>query len=281
MKQIKKYMPVATIATFLMILYFPVLKELVSDWYHDSNYSHGFLIPLVSGYFIWQKREYLIKITIKTYHVGLFVLLPGLIMYIIATASAEWFFARLSFIIVISGILLFITGKDFFKAIFFPVLFLVFMIPLPYIIYYSLTFPMQIFASKTSTMLLQLIGFPILRQGNIIHLQNYSLEVVEACSGLRSLMTLSALGAALAYFSQKTALGGIFLFLFSIPIAIGANIFRILITALGATLISPNFADGFIHEISGLMVFLVGLTSLAITGAVLNGVSQFVIQRAR
>jgi exosortase len=136
------------------------------------------------------------------------------------------------------------------------------MIPIPYVIYYAVTFPMQLFSTKIAVFFLDLFSLPVTSQGNIINLPNYQLEVVEACSGIRSLMTLTALGAAMAYMTQKTVFSGIIVFLFSIPIAIGANVFRIFITAIGAYTISPKFAEGFIHEASGLIVFLVGFLSL-------------------
>ena len=267
---VKRYFPIILISLIVIAIYFQAIIEMVTQWWDDSNYSHGFLIPIVSIYLIWQKKEDFQNIIQKKSNLGLIIILLGAMIYIVGTAAAEFFTARFSLVVIIFGIILFYFGKEFIKELWFPILFLLFMIPIPYVIYYSVTFPMQIISSQAASSFLQLIGLDVVRQGNIINLPNYSLEVVEACSGLRSLMTLSALGAAMAYMTQKNTVSGIFLFLLSVPIAIGANVFRIVITALGAHFISPKLAEGFLHEISGLMVFLVGFLSLGMAGTVIN-----------
>lgn len=270
----KKNTPMIIVILILITVFYSILKELIHDWYVDSNYSHGFLIPVISIYLIWQKKKNMAVLQPSKSYLGLLIFLIGITILIVGTAAAEFFSVRLSFLIVLFGLTLFFYGKDFIKKLWFPLVFLIFMIPIPYVIYYSVTFPLQILSTKFATAFLQLIGFTILRQGNIIHLQNYSLEVVEACSGLRSLMTLSALGAAMAYITQKDIYKGVFLFLLSVPIAIGANVFRIIITALGAYFISPKFAEGFLHEISGLVVFLVGFVSLGLAGMIINRIDK-------
>ncbi|UCE05299.1 MAG: exosortase/archaeosortase family protein [bacterium] len=271
---IKRYFPILLISIIVIVIYFQAIIEMVAQWWDDPNYSHGFLIPIVSAYLIWQKKEMLENISRKNSNPGLIIIVLGAIIYILGTAAAEFFTARFSLVLVIFGIILFYYGKEYIEEIWFPILFLLFMIPIPYVIYYSVTFPMQLLSSQAASTVLQLAGLEIVRQGNIINLPNYSLEVVEACSGLRSLMTLSALGAAMAYMTQKTTLGGTFLFLLSVPIAIGANVFRIVITALGAYYINPKLAEGFLHEVSGLIVFLVGFISLGITGTIINWIGE-------
>jgi exosortase len=145
------------------------------------------------------------------------------------------------------------------------------MIPVPYIHYYAATFPLQVLGTKIAAGVLGIIGIPHLRQGNIIHLpDNYSLEVAEACSGMRSLVTLLALGALLAYWTQKYKWKAITLFLATIPIAIAANIFRICVTAIGAYGISRAVAEEFIHELSGTIVFMFSLVCLLILSSLLK-----------
>ena len=262
MKKLINYLPALILIILVMVIYFPEIRELIYDWSNDDNYSHGFLIPVISGYIIWQNKKILLEIKQQKSLIGLVIFLSGLMIYTIGTAAAEFFLARMSLVIIIFGVILYIFGKEFTKQTWFPILFLFFMIPIPYVIYYAVTFPMQLFSTQIAVFFLDLFGLPVLRQGNIINLPNYQLEVVEACSGIRSLMTLTALGAAMAYMTQKTVFSGAVVFLFSIPIAIGANVFRIFITAIGAYKISPKFAEGFIHEASGLIVFLVGFLSL-------------------
>jgi len=274
MKKILSFLPVSLIVILFFLLYLPSIKEFLYDWYHDENYSHGFLIPLVSGYLVWQTRHTLKTISHEKNILGLFLLLFGLIVLALGTAGAEWFLTRVSLIFVLAGLVLYLFGKQVFKTTWFPILFLLFMIPIPYVIYYKLTFPLQLFSTKMAYGALKIIGFQALRQGNIIHLPNYSLEVVEACSGLRSLISLSALGAVFAYMTQKTSGKRILLFLSAFPIAIIANVFRLFITALGAVIIGPEFAEGFLHEFSGLLVFGTALILLVIEGGILTWIGR-------
>lgn len=251
------------------------LVDLVLQWWDDPNYGHGFLIPAVSVYLVWQKRERLQRLEPRRNPWGLLILIAGLILCVLGTAAAEFFTVRFSLVLVLLGAIWFFYGTDFIQQLWFPILFLLFMIPLPYVIYYAISFPMQLLSTRTAAHILQSTGLTVLRQGNIINLPNYSLEVVEACSGLRSLMTLSALGAAMAYITQKNIVSGILLFLLSFPIAISANIVRILLTALGAVIISPKFAEGFLHEISGLVVFITGFLALGMVGIGLNAFGKW------
>ena len=258
------------VAAFL-ILYLPILIDLVSDWYHDPNYSHGFLIVPVSAWLIWKKRAVLKTIPLETGKWGLPVTIASLALFIVGTAGAEFFTTRVSMVGLLFGITLYLAGPRFLREIWFAFFFLLFMIPVPYIIYYSATFPLQLLGSKIAAGVLGVIGIPHLRQGNIIHLSNnYSLEVAEACSGLRSLVTLLALGALLSYLTLKTKWKAMTLFLATIPIAIAANIFRITVTAIGAYGISRKIAEDFLHELSGTIVFMFSLICLLILSSILR-----------
>ena len=274
----KKHLPLILLSILLIGIYFQVIIELVVQWWDDPNYSHGFLIPLVSGFFVWKARKKLGTLPTQNSNWGLLVLVAGLGLYVVGTAAMEYFSVRFSMVVVVIGLVLYFGGKKFLKTLWFPLVFLAFMIPIPYVIYYSVTFPMQLFSSKLACGFLQLSGLSVMRQGNVIHLPNYSLEVIEACSGLRSLMTLSALGAAMAYMTQKSLVGGVIVFLSSIPIAIGANVFRLVITALGAFLISPKFAEGFLHEASGLVVFLSGLFCLSLVAVAVRQLEKRIVK---
>jgi exosortase len=268
--------------TYLLILlfiglYLQVIISLVGDWWADSNYSHGFLVPLVSAYLVWKKKDKLKFLERKKSYFGFLILLLGLGIYIVGTAGAEYFSARFSLVIVLFGLVYYLNGKEWAKELLFPIGFLVFMVPIPNVIYYAIAFPMQMLSSKLTQYVLHFIGLPSIRQGNIIHLPNYSLEVAEACSGLRSLVSLLALGAFFAYitFPKKPNTGksdlkrGI-LFLSVFPIAIAANIFRILITAIGAYVVSPKLAEDFLHKLSGLVVFLISVFSLFVVSQIIK-----------
>lgn len=240
-------------------LYWSALKEFVYDWSHDDNYSHGFLIPLISVFILWQKRERLKNTKCEVNLLGFFVLVCGLALAILGTASAEWYMLRFSIIVVLSGVVLYLLGMNSYKEVWFPIAFLIFAIPLPYVLFRSLTFPLQLFSTKVTYGIISWLGVSALREGNLILLPNYTLEVVDACSGLRSLITLSGLAALFAYYSGEKPHLKIIIFLIAIPVALTANIFRLIVTVLGALLISTDFADGFIHEFSGVFVFFIGL----------------------
>ena len=272
--------------TYLLILlfiglYLQVIIGLVGDWWVDSNYSHGFLVPLVSAYLVWKKKDKLKSLERKKSYFGFLILLLGLGIYIVGTAGAEYFSARFSLVIVLFGLVYYLNGKEWAKELLFPIAFLTFMVPIPNVIYYAIAFPMQLLSSKLTQSLLHFIGLPSIRQGNIILLPNYSMEVAEACSGLRSLVSLLALGAFFAYttfpIEQNTGKSNLkrgILFLSVFPIAIGANIFRILITAIGAYMISPKLAEDFLHKLSGLIVFLISVFSLFIVSQIMKFFSR-------
>lgn len=263
---------VVLVGIVLLGMYLPVFVELVSDWEKDPNYSHGFLVPLVSLFLIWKRRKDLGQIQARISPLGLWVISAGLFLFIVGTAGAEYFSVRLSFVVLLFGLIWYFGSSQMGRVLAFPVWYLVLAIPIPYVIYYALAFPLQLWASKATVFLLHLIGMPSLRQGNIIHLPNYSLEVAEACSGLRSLVSLMALSAVYAYLTQKNKVKKFILFISAIPIALVANIFRILMTAIGAYLISPKVAEDFLHELSGLVVFAVSFICLFIFGAILKGI---------
>lgn len=256
----------------LTAVYAPVLADLVSDWWTDSNYSHGFLIPLISGYLLWKKRERLTKSVGSSSQLGLPLLALALALFVLGSAGAEYFTVRVSFIIALSGLVLFHFGASFLREMWFELGLLLFMIPLPYVIYYSLTFPMQLFATKVSIKALGLIGVPAVQQGNIIHLSGISLEVAEACSGIRSMLSLLALGALYSYFSQKSAIKRGALFLSTIPIAVLVNSVRVFITAVLAYTVGAGVTDEPLHSLMGLSVFVMAFTILFLINALLDRV---------
>ncbi len=261
-------------AVLLIVMYIPVLYELIINWYQDPNYSHGFLVPLISGYLIWRKRRELSQIEISRDNLGLGIIALAMILFILGNAASEYFTARFSLVVAIFGLILHQFGRRMIRRTWFELVFLCFMIPIPYVIYFSATFPMQLLASKVSVAMLDLIGMPALRQGNIIHLPEQSLEVAEACSGLRSIISLLAMGAIYAYLTQKHFWSKVVLFLVTIPIAILGNIVRVFITSIIVYTLNINVTDEPMHTIMGASVFVVAFILLVISGAVLRGISK-------
>ena len=247
--------PIFLFTLSFLFLYHKTVWELIGDWYHDENYSHGFLIPLISGYMIWQKRDNLKQLKINPSNSGVLILLFGFGLYLIGYLAGESFTMRFSMIVVLTGTIIYTLGMEIFRELLFPVSYLVFMIPLPYLIYNSIAFPLKLLVSKYSVWFLQLIGIPVYREGNVIYLTNITLEVINACSGIRSLISLLALSTAIGYFYLNTNLKRAVLILLSVPIAILVNSLRIIITGILSNLYGSALARGFFHEFEGVVLF--------------------------
>lgn len=246
----------------LAALYWPFLLPLVADWNTNDDYSHGYFIPLITVYFIYHLRGELADIKIQPSSLGLLIVAAGLCQLIVGKIGSEFFLQRTSLIIVLLGMVLFIFGMGYFKKLCIPILYLLFMIPLPAIVWNKIAFPMQLFASGLTEKLVYALGVPIYREGNVLHLAETTLEVVAACSGLRSLLTMFALSAALALISSLPRWKKVLLFLTAVPSAIIANIIRLTGTALLASRYGPDVAHGFLHDFSGIVVFVLGLSIL-------------------
>jgi exosortase len=243
----------------LVWLYAPVMLSLIQQWWQDDNYQHGFIVPVVSGALLYRRRHELADAKPGAGTVaGVITLAIAAGLLVIGTAASELMTMRLSLPTFIIGILLVLKGSDFVRRALFPLLFLYFMVPLPYIIYYKIAFPMQLFSAKVSAAVLDGLGVNIIRHGNVLNIPGYSLEVVAACSGLRSLMTMIVLSLIIGAIGGLSFKGRVTLLLFAVPAAVIANVVRLTVTGLGAYMVSPSFADGFLHTASGVVVFATG-----------------------
>ena len=251
-----------TIVLLVAIVYCNVLAKLVLDWWQIPDFSHGFLVPLFAAYLVWQKRKTLLDTKIAPAWSGIAVIALGLIVLLLGVYGSELFLSRISLVILLAGLVLCFGGLQLLKELRFALLVLLLAIPLPAIVFNQITFPLQILASKLASGLLPLFGVPVLREGNIIELPTMKLEVAEACSGIRSLMSLFTLSVFYGYFMEKFIWRRTLLVLASIPIAIAANAVRILGTGLCVQYWDPDKAMGFFHEFSGWVVFLVSLVCL-------------------
>jgi len=273
----QKQLNVLSLMIFLIsfvFLYWKTIYGMVMDWYIDSNYSHGFLIPLISGYLLWQRREDVKSVVTTPLNSGLLIVIMGLCIYLVGNIAGESFTMRVSVLFVLGGAILFIYGTGLFKTVSFPFSYLIFMIPLPYILYDSVAFPLKLLVSRYSVDFLKLIGIPVMREGNIICLVNTTLEVADACSGIRSLMSLLALSTALAYFSQKGWIKRVVLIVLAIPIAIFANSIRVIGTGILASKYGPTVAEGFFHEFAGLVIFGVAMAMLIFSAFIIGKIGS-------
>ena len=250
------------LAGALAWLYAPVLAHLVRQWMHDPNYSHGFFVPAFSAFVIWTEKRRLQQLPLRPSWTGLIVLAFALIVLTAGTLGAELFLSRSSFLLAIAGLVVLGYGWNYMRALLFPWLFLLLMIPIPAIVFNQITFPLQLLASRAAAHTLPLLGVPVLREGNIIQLPAMALEVAEACSGIRSLMSLTTLAIIYGYLMEPRTSFRVLLAVASIPIAVVANSLRIIGTGLLVQYWDPDKAQGFFHTFSGWLIFVVSLILL-------------------
>ena len=253
----------ASVLTVLCLwLYWSTLLHLVGQWWSDPNFSHGFFVPLFSAFVIWQERERFARVRPHPSWSGVVVLLAGLGLLVVGRMGAELFLDRSSLLLVLAGVIILLLGWNLFRALLFPWAFLLLMIPIPTILFNQITFPLQLLASKAAAAVLPLMGVPILREGNVINLPSMALEVAEACSGIRSLMSLVTLAIMYGYLMEKRLWVRWLLAIASVPIAVAANSFRIIGTGLLVQYWDTNKAEGYFHASWGWIIFVISLILL-------------------
>lgn len=253
-------------------IYAPVVPGLFSDWMNDPNYSHGFLVPFFSGFLVWQNREQLRKLPLQGNWLGFAVLCVGIGALVLGDVGAEDFLTRASLICILAGLILFHLGMPLFRALLFPLGYLLFMVPLPAIVFNAVAFPLQGLAARNATFVLDVLGTPVLRDGNVIHLSEISLGVTEACSGIRSLVSLVALAVAWAYLTLPAHWPRFLLVLSAVPITIVANAGRVVATGLIGQWFGVKYAQGVFHSFSGWVIFIVAFAGLLGVHTLLQGV---------
>jgi exosortase len=257
-----EWLPYASIALLLVVLYYRVAIKLVYDWSTIPDYSHGFLVPLFAAFLIWDKRKVIQSTPIRQSWFGVPLVVFSLAVLILGIYGVELFTSRMSFIFLMTGLIWTFFGWAMVRALRFPLLVLVLAIPFPAIIFNQITFPLQLLASRIASDILPLLGVPTLHEGNVIELPVMKLEVAEACSGIRSLMSLFTLSVFYGYFLERTTRRRVLLALASIPIAVTANVARIVGTGLCVQYWDPEKALGFFHEFSGWVMFVISLACL-------------------
>ncbi len=275
-----EWQPLAWFGGLLLLCYAPILYRMGQQWANDENMGHGFFVPVVAGYIAWQRRETLLAIPRKSNGWGLVLVVWGAIQALAATLGAEIFTARLAFLIALVGTILYLCGTKWVKALGFPLALLLFMIPIPAILYAALTLRLQTLASQLGEVMIGWMGIPVLRAGNTLQLPSQTLDIAEACSGIRSLLSLGFLSLVYAYFTDKRIWMRWALLVATIPIAIGANGVRVALTGLLSE-INTQLAQGAYHEAEGYVVFIVALAALIITHRVLLFAAKRVRPEAR
>ncbi len=270
------YLPyIIGIGVALILSYLPVVRGLVNDWMIDEDVGHGFFVPIVAVWVAWQSREVLSSTELKPHWLGLVVVVGAGCQLYLAILGAEHFLARTAFVFAVAGSVLWLGGWRVLKLLAFPVFLLFFMIPIPAIIYNQITLPLQFMASGFAENSLSLMGIPVLREGNILELPSQRLSVVEACSGIRSLLSLSFLALVYGYFFEKRIWIRVLLFFSTVPIAIVANAARVTITGLLSE-IDPELASCVFHFAEGWVVFVGALALLLLTHRLVVFAARFI-----
>lgn len=257
------------LALLLVICYAPVLNLLILDWSTNEDMGHGFFVPLIAAYIAWQNKHRLKSAPMRPNYAGLAIIVFAALQLYIATLGAELFLARTAFVFSLTGIILYLGGAHNLKVLSFPLFLLLFMIPIPAIIYNQITFPLQLFASRVAESVLSAMNIPVLREGNILELANQKLSVVEACSGIRSLLSLGFLSLVYAYFFDNKVWMRAALLIATVPIAIVANASRVTLTGI-LTEYKPEYAEGFFHSAQGWLIFMVALVILVVVHKAIN-----------
>jgi exosortase len=254
--------PVVLVGVLLLVLYRGIGVKLVTDWYEIPDFSHGFLIPFFAAFLLWDNRQQLRQTPIAPSWAGSWLVVLGLFELLVGVLGADLFLQRTSFVVLIAGLVWTLLGKAMLGRLKFVLFVLLLAIPLPTIVFNQITFPLQLLASRLASDLLPLANVPVLQDGNIIRLPAMPLEVAQACSGIRSLMSLFTVAVIYGYFLERTTWRRVVLALSSVPIAVTANVARIFGTGLCVQYWDPEKATGFFHEFSGWLMFLVSLGCL-------------------
>jgi exosortase len=300
----KKLMQPIAIAVALAFVYFTVLVKLSNDWWHDENYSHGLLIPFVIGFILWQERKRLGEMKSEPWAwIGAGGIALSLFMLWAGTAGAELFVQRVSLVLMLISVTIYFFGARIVQLLALPLFLFVLSIPIPQIIFNRVAFPLQLFASRCAVSAMWFLNIPVLRQGNVIEMmprgatETKRLAVVEACSGIRSLMTLITLAVIYAYFTKPKADGsgpgddrqeltskirsalssitfwrGLLLVASAVPIAILTNAARVSGTGVLAHHYGTRVADGFFHSFSGWVVYIAAALLLFATAWIFDRV---------
>ena len=293
------------IAAALIFIYATVLGKLGTDWWNDPNYSHGLLIPIIIGYILWSERERFSRAVVRPdVWLGGLLIACAIVALWVGTAGAELFMQRISLVLILAGIVIYFFGRHVLSLAFVPLLLLLLAIPIPTIIFNKVAFPLQLFASRCAVWTMRLFDIPVLRQGNIIELmplgarETKKLEVVEACSGIRSLMTLVTLAVVFAYFTYPKNKHGaedqsissslktygfwrsVIIVAAAVPIAILTNALRVSGTGVLSRYYGTGIADGFFHTFSGWVIYIVAFLLLFAVGQLLDILCKLIGRRS-
>lgn len=269
-----EWLTIAWFAFLLAILFFPVIRVMVKEWIDDESMGHGFFVVPVAAYVVWQRRDEVLNTPLAGHWTGWVLVLAAFFQLIAGFLGADFFVMRMALLFSLLGLIVTLCGWKMVKVLAFPLFLLLFMIRIPLFIYSQITFPLQLLASSIASETLNFIGIPVYQDGNILELPNQRLSVVEACSGIRSLLSLSFLALVYGYFFDHRPWMKWVLLIASVPIAIMANAARVTLTGLISTS-RPDLAAGIYHSLEGWVIFMVALAALLATHALIGKLLAF------
>ncbi|HEV2385857.1 MAG TPA: exosortase/archaeosortase family protein [Candidatus Acidoferrales bacterium] len=265
----------SVLAVLVVWLYAGVVAGMARQWWQDPNWSHGFAVPAFSAFLLWRGRGRWRAAVVRPSLLGLAGIAASLALLVAGSLGAELFTTRFSLVMMLGSLVVYVAGWRALRAVAFPLGYLLLMIPWPAIVYAQATLPLQLLASRLAAAALELVRVPVLREGNLLVLANRTLEVADACSGIRSLVSLVTLAAAYGYLAEqrwwlRVALAGLM-----VPIAVVSNAARIFGTGVLTYAVSPRLAEGFFHEFSGWLIFLTAAALMAALHAMLRPLARW------
>lgn len=265
---------IAALSALVLVLYARVLGAMVAQWWSDPNYSHGFLVPVFAGYVLWRERRQWRDVPFDASNWGLAILLSSLGLLVLGILGSEHFTERISLLVLIAGIVVFLAGWSALRRLSFPLGYLALMVPLPAIVYYQLTFPLQLLASRLGADGLVALSVPTIREGNLLILPNCTLEVVEACSGVRSLLSLLAAVVGYVYLFEPSLWKRCFLIVLVVPFVILSNALRLVAAGVLSYRYGPGADSGAAHTALGLACFVLAFLGVLASHGLLHRLPQ-------
>jgi exosortase len=252
---------VAWFGALLLIAYWPILGRISRQWRSNDDMGHAVFVPLVVAAILWERREYVLSLPVARSMWGAALIAYGAVQACLGALGAEILLQGTAFVISVAGLVLLLAGGRVFRAVWFPLALLLFMVPVPGVVYKQVTFPLQLLASRLAEWSVEVLGYTVLREGNILEVAGSQLSVAEACSGIRSLLSLTFFSLAYGYLATGRFWLRAVLAVSAAPVAVAANSLRITI----ATVLSerdPDLAEGFFHGFSGWLAFLVSVAAI-------------------
>lgn len=265
----------AVLFALVFTLYAHVLAYMAQTWWTNATWSYGFLVPVFSGWVVWRERRRWLDAGGEGSWLGLLGVAAAIMLLVLGSLAAELSSQRFSFVVLLASLVLLVGGWKRLRILAFPLAYLVLMIPWPTIVYAQVTLPLEFLATRWAAVALRLVQVPVLREGNLLVLPNYTLQVAVACSGIRSLVSFVALAIAYVYLAEHRTWLRITLVALMVPVAVVSNSFRIFGTGVLTAEVSPGLAHGFFHEFSGWLIFLAAAVLMLVLHRILQRAAEY------